>query len=84
MHSFRRGFGEEYGIELSNSGQVPGIAGTQARSELYCTDFIISEMRKFRREPFGNETSLQYVSSGNCAFQSAQPAAAERQWASEG
>src|SRR5712692_7926516 len=51
---------------------------TDARSELFCTDFDISEMRKFPSEPFGSEMSLQYVSSGNRAFQSAQPAAAER------
>ena len=31
-------------------------SGTQARSELFCTDFIISEMRRFRRELFVRET----------------------------
>jgi len=37
--------------------------GTQARSELFCTDFIISEMRRLRRELFARETeaSVRFV-----------------------
>ena len=63
MHPFRRGFGKAYKMELSNSDQVPETDGTQAGSERFCTDFRISEMRRFRRELFARETeaSVRFV-----------------------
>lgn len=74
------------GLLLSQSSRASAVwIGTPVRTELFCTDFNISEVRQLLPEPFASENEvLSTFRSETVLSQSAHPAAAKQYRASEG